>query len=91
MNLSTLWHAARGGVPYASRPDLAPLTPAAYAALARSTEVRDGQAVIAGEVCGLVARRDGLHVLAIGEHTPGGPTDPDLVPVGPIDPAAKAV
>lgn len=54
------------------------LTEAAYKALARATEVRETCCLIGGEVHGLVQRKDGLHVLAVGENDPGGPIDPDL-------------
>ena len=88
-DLQKLVDAAKSGTPYVSRPGLVPVTPAAWGALARASGVERGHVVIGREPHAFVARKaDGLLVLAIGEDTPGGPIDPDVV--GPIDPDISA-
>ena len=86
MDLQKLRESSQKNVPYASRPGLAPITEAAYLALARASSCRGMRCVIGGEVHGLVKAASGLYVLAIGEV--GGPIDPDVG--GPIDPDIKA-
>lgn len=87
-DLEKLMNAAKSGVPYAQRPDLAPVTPGAWAALARATGIVRDIVTIGGEHHMLVARqRDGLYVLAVGEYAPGGPIDP-CAKADPVD-AAK--
>jgi hypothetical protein len=79
LDLEKLMQAAKSGVPYAQRPDAVPVTPGAWAALARASGIVRDIVTIGGEHHMLAARqRDGLFVLAVGEYAPGGPIDPDF-------------